>query len=192
MLQSSFRSDAQRAHECWPDVGGGQLDPGNSVYDASMGWLTLTSTLLGALIGVGSTLVVDRVKWRRDQDRQARETRREVYVEFLGALHTARESFWSLSRGIIPSGKGLEDAAREVLPESGLWMTGERLLITAPQNVIDVVDLVIKELRHLRDVVRTGYTEESPEYRQAESTYTDALVNLRTAIRNDMDVRPSN
>lgn len=71
------------------------------VYDALMDWLPLTSTLLEAFIGVGSTLVVDRAKWRRDQ---AREKRRTVYVEFLGALHIARESFWQLSRGVILPG----------------------------------------------------------------------------------------
>ena len=156
-----------------------------------MDWLPLISTLLGAFIGVGSTLVVDRVRWRRDQERQGRETRRTVYVEFLGALHTARESFWLLSRGVIPPGKSLEDAAREVLHISQVWITGERLLITAPQTVIDVVDIVTKELRRLRDVVGAGHTNESPEFHQAESTYVDALINLRATIRNDLDIRPS-
>jgi hypothetical protein len=156
-----------------------------------MDWLPLASTLLGALIGVGSTLAVDRAKWRRDQERQARETRRTVYVEFLGALNTARESLWTLSRGIIPPGKRREDATREVLHESEVWITGERLLITAPQTVIDVADTATKELRHLRDVVSAGYTTESPELRQAESTYVDALMNLRATIRNDLDVPPS-
>jgi|SRR5450631_436309 hypothetical protein len=164
---------------------------GNNVYDAVMDWLPLTSTLLGALIGVGSALVVDRAKWRRDQEQQAREKRRAVYVEFLCALHTARESVWLLSIGIIPPGKSLEDAAREILPKSEVWIAGERLLITAPQTVIDVADMVTKELRHLRDVVGAGYTDESPEYRQAESTYVHAVVNLRATIRNDLDVRPS-
>lgn len=114
-----------------------------------------------------------------------------MYVDFLGALHTARESLWVLSMGIIPPGKSLEDAAREVLPQSGLWMTGERLLIAAPQTVIDVVDITTNKLRHLRDVVGAGYADESTEYRQAESTYVDAVVNLRAAIRSDLDAQPA-
>ncbi len=64
-------------------------------------------------------------------------------------------------------------------------------MITAPQSVIDVVDIAIKELRGLRDVVSGGYTDESSEFHQAESTYVDALVNLRATIRNDLNVRPS-
>ncbi|MFD4019148.1 hypothetical protein [Streptomyces sindenensis] len=41
-----------------------------------MEWTALAATVVGAVIGVGSTLVTDRVSWRRDTRERDRETLR--------------------------------------------------------------------------------------------------------------------
>ena len=47
---------------------------------------TLTAAAVGAVIGVGSTLITDSVRARRDLDQKWIETKRLVYVRFLVAL----------------------------------------------------------------------------------------------------------
>ncbi|MFC4533052.1 hypothetical protein [Sphaerisporangium dianthi] len=134
--------------------------------------------------------MVDRVKWRRDQDERIRDTRRSVYVEFLGALHRARESHWRLAGGTVPDGRSREAAAREVLHESQVWHAGERLLISAPQSVVDAVDRVVERLRSVRDVVAAGASSNSAEFEEAEKAYAMALVTLRATMREDLGVEP--
>lgn len=50
---------------------------------------TLTAAAAGAVIGVGSTLITDSVRARRDLDQKWIETKRLVYVRFLVALTQA-------------------------------------------------------------------------------------------------------
>lgn len=54
-----------------------------------MEWTALAATVVGAVIGVGSTLVTDRVSWRRDTRERDRETLRTVGAQFLEALTEA-------------------------------------------------------------------------------------------------------
>jgi hypothetical protein len=54
-------------------------------------WIPMLSTVLGAVIGLGSALVGDRVRWRREQSDRWLSARREVYVGYLNALHEANQ-----------------------------------------------------------------------------------------------------
>nr|WP_285561247.1 hypothetical protein [Streptomyces hygroscopicus] len=51
-----------------------------------MEWLSLASTALGAVIGVGSTLIADRLSWRRERAGQSFDVRRQLYAHYTAAL----------------------------------------------------------------------------------------------------------
>ncbi|WP_432021651.1 hypothetical protein [Streptomyces parvus] len=53
---------------------------------------------MGAVIGVGSTLVTDRVSWRRDTRERDRETLRTAAAQFLEALTEAGDAISDASR----------------------------------------------------------------------------------------------
>ncbi|MCF4138571.1 hypothetical protein L1856_20425 [Streptomyces sp. Tue 6430] len=54
-----------------------------------MDWLAPVNTLTGAAIGIGSTLLADRIRWRRDREALDRDTRRQAYAAFMAALSDA-------------------------------------------------------------------------------------------------------
>ncbi|MGN9760774.1 hypothetical protein [Streptomyces sp. SD31] len=45
-----------------------------------MDWTPLAGTALGTLVGVGSTLLADRARWRRDLSDRTRQERKQIYV----------------------------------------------------------------------------------------------------------------
>ncbi|GAA2074096.1 hypothetical protein GCM10009801_27820 [Streptomyces albiaxialis] len=55
-----------------------------------MEWISPVSTALGAGIGVGATLLADRLRWRREREDRALETRQQLYAEYSAALSRIR------------------------------------------------------------------------------------------------------
>ena len=67
---------------------------------------TLVAAAVGAVIGIGSTLMTDSVRARRDLDQKWVDTKRLVYVRFLEALAQAH------SRITVAALQGLAGAER--------------------------------------------------------------------------------
>jgi hypothetical protein len=141
------------------------------------------ATLAGALVGAGSMFWTDRLRWRRGRAADRSAALSGAYLGFLTALQQARETYWSLARGYLPEGKTLDEAAREALTRAEVFAKGEHLLVIAPQHVIDAVNAAVDQLRDIRDVVRSGASAESPEYRQADAEYEELAQSLRHTIR---------
>ena len=53
-------------------------------------WLSLLSTVVGAVIGVLATFLADRARWLRDRSDRDLTIRRESYAAYLAALATTR------------------------------------------------------------------------------------------------------
>ncbi|MEU4087725.1 hypothetical protein [Streptomyces aureus] len=45
-----------------------------------MDWLPLLSTLAGAAIGIGSTLIADRNRWKREDVKDGLRLRLDLYI----------------------------------------------------------------------------------------------------------------
>jgi hypothetical protein len=67
---------------------------------------TLAAAAVGAVIGIGSTLITDYARARRHLDQKWLDTRRLVYVHFLEALAQAH------SRIVVVAFQGLPSAER--------------------------------------------------------------------------------
>lgn len=51
----------------------------------------MLSTVLGAVSGLSSALVGDRIRWRREQSNRWLTVRREIYVGYLSCTRRIRE-----------------------------------------------------------------------------------------------------
>ena len=99
-----------------------------------MDWGPLLGTALGAVVGVGSTLVSDRVRWRRDRTARQRDMKRQLYGEYLAALMRTRNQL----KDIASSSLATEDRALkagEAFREGGAYELRYQMSITAPAIV---------------------------------------------------------
>jgi hypothetical protein len=153
-----------------------------------MNWGTLLSTLIGAVIGVGSTLLADRVRWRRELERQAKESRRELYARFLTALNEATEALWVVGLGDrrVDGPESLAEVLRGQVHRSGLYSYREQIMILAPPAVLREADLATDRVREYRDVLISGHAAGSAEEGSAMHAYTAALKALRQVMRADL------
>ncbi|MFE2629426.1 hypothetical protein ACFYZU_24680 [Streptomyces sp. NPDC001651] len=152
-----------------------------------MDWTTLAATALGAFVGVGSTLLADRVRWRRDQVDRTRQERRQIYVTVLTKYRLAYEDM----REAALTGDGRERAAavRQAFRSSGCDEARESALLCAPQAMADALEAVYATLRDLQDAFATGDPPlDSPAMQERRLRHAEAVWSARAAIRGDLEV----
>jgi hypothetical protein len=148
----------------------------------------MLSTVLGAVIGLSSALVGDRIRWRREQGDRGLDLRREVYVGYLNALHEANQGMRAVSLGDFPSETTRDHAARAAFRGAGVNQAQEHLVLIASEPVIQAAVAASTALRKLRDLIRAGQDSTSADYQDQLETYGDRLHDLRNAIRHDLGV----
>jgi hypothetical protein len=155
-----------------------------------MDYGTLAATAVGAVIGVGATLISDSVQARRDIDQKWLDTKRLVYVRLLEALAQAH------SRITVAAFQGLcgterryavhhafHDDPRHSEAKSVL----RELAITAPENVYRLASDVYQSLRVVRDILAEPSTiADNPEFRRANDSFFKNLENLQQLMRIDL------
>lgn len=154
-----------------------------------MNWTTLAATALGALVGVGSTLLADRARWRRDLADRTRQERKQIYVTVLTKYRLAYEAMHAAAvtgRDEAPSAR--ETAVREAFRESGSDEARETALICAPQEMSDVLEKVYATLRELQDAFAAGDPPlHSPELQEQRLRHAEAIWAARAAMRRDLE-----
>jgi hypothetical protein len=151
-----------------------------------MDWSSTISTLTGAIVGVGSTLLADRTRWRRDAGSKLRETRREVYTEFLSAMNRTSEALYAVALDVEGRGPSYEAAAYEAFRKHDVYAARERLILTGVEPVVISGDVAFHCLRDIRDAVAEGVIAGSAEHSRALGRYGDSLRELRNAMRTDL------
>ncbi|MFI7415134.1 hypothetical protein ACIBU0_41515 [Streptomyces sp. NPDC049627] len=152
-----------------------------------MGWLTLISTLSGGVLGVGSTLVVESVRNRRDQRLRHAELRRTAYVRYLTALtetETALQTL-ALSRSTPIASSDVVAAFRS----TGVIAARYELFLVAPAVVYDAAREAYDLLRAMRVAIATTTVvvgDESAEWQALHTPYDISLRKLRDAMRNSL------
>lgn len=153
-----------------------------------MEWTTLVGTGLGAAVGIGSTLLADRTRWRRDTADQARQERKEIYVTCLTSFRQAHESMRAVATGDQQREAAAVDAAvREAFRTSGCNEARETALICVPPAMAEAIEQGYLSLRALRDVLAAGNPLASSEYREARRAHTRTVDAAREAMRGDLD-----
>ncbi|MFJ8538765.1 hypothetical protein [Streptomyces sp. NPDC093591] len=156
-----------------------------------MDWTTLAGTALGALVGVGSTLLADRSRWRRDLSDRTRQERKQIYVTVLTKYRLAYEGMHAAAvtgRDRADGARETAAAVREAFRASGCDEARETALICAPQEMSDVLEKVYATLRDLQDVFAAGDPPlDSPELQERRLQHAEAVWAARAAMRRDLE-----
>ncbi|MET9965553.1 hypothetical protein ABZZ80_06410 [Streptomyces sp. NPDC006356] len=152
----------------------------------------MAGTALGALVGVGSTLLADRARWRRDQADRTRQERRDLYVTVLTKYRLAYETMHAAAAADRDrTDAARQTAVREAFRASGCDEARETALICAPQEMSDLLEDVYATLRDLQEVFAAGDPPlDSPELQERRLKHAEAIWAARAAIRRDLD-RPA-
>ncbi|MFD8385172.1 hypothetical protein ACFV2X_42765 [Streptomyces sp. NPDC059679] len=161
-----------------------------------MDWTTPISTLLGAVVGVGSTLLGETVRSKRDRGHQQYELRRQLYARYLEALTNTDSELQLLA---IREQTPLDEAdLRAAWRNHSLLSLNYEIALVGPPPVADAADTAYRSLRSMRNVLgRAEVTLGNPgtsgdqdpgsaEWRDAHRAYIDAMAALRSAMRADI------
>ncbi|OXY83976.1 hypothetical protein [Streptomyces sp. 2R] len=135
-----------------------------------MEWISLASTALGAGIGIGSTLLVDRVRWRRERAGHDLDVRRQMYADY-----TAERP----------------RRVREVFLTPGAYEIRHQLAIVAPPEIVEAARSAFVALRGTRDLLVAGAAADDAAYVELEGMFDAAVAELRTVMRLDLGAAKS-
>jgi hypothetical protein len=151
-----------------------------------MNWTSLASTAMGGLLVLVSTLVVERVGWKRSRTTDAEERRRKAYAEYLASLADAGNNLRALSRQNVSNEAERLRLAHEAFARTGVHGRRYEVAILSPDSVSQKSDQVFVGLRHLRNLADQGKSESDPTYRDALRTWQSHFAELRQLMRADV------
>ncbi len=109
------------------------------------------SVFVGGVVGAGSTLLLDSVRWRRDRTDRRDETRRQIYGQYLMALTTTGRNLQAVAVG-TPVGRETVMAA---FRENSLLTIRYQVDLVAPRGVTEASDHAYGCLRNIREAIAT-------------------------------------
>lgn len=150
-----------------------------------MEWTAPVSTALGALIGLGSSFLVDRQRWRRDRELHKRSDLRSAYAAFLQATAEASEILWNISVG-YDSDETAQARARTVLRDSSVLSRQFELSLVASDMMADATSALIKLLIGYRDAVGQGLSHDDEEVRRPRKEFNRERERLIRVMRETL------
>ncbi|MFG3393148.1 hypothetical protein [Streptomyces parvus] len=144
---------------------------------------------MGAVIGVGSTLVTDRVSWRRDTRERDRGTLRTVAAQFLEALTEARDAVSDASRSEHLPVAERAQLARASTSAQEVHAKQYQLELLATPEVAESARDASYGLLLYRDAVVAGHLRDDPECTQARRAFREARQKQMTDMRSSLAPR---
>jgi hypothetical protein len=157
---------------------------------ARMDWLPLLSTLAGAAIGIGSTLIADRNRWKHEDVKEALRLRLDIYTQYTTTVKVLGETLRTLAEREHPSDDERALALRAAFRDSGVSIASERMWLIAPQPVVKASDSVFHCLRRICDGYADGAAVSGPEDRARWEERGRAAARMRKLMREDLGVGP--
>ncbi|MFZ3471938.1 hypothetical protein ACODT3_16745 [Streptomyces sp. 4.24] len=152
-----------------------------------MDWMASAGTLAGAVVGVGAALTAERLRWRRDKEREAAQTRRAVYSEFLMALSRGHTDMRSVVlRPDRPSGEALFGELHQALDGAGIWRLRQSLSLTASAEIIHLAEAACDALAVMRDGLIAEPHLRGASYPICRAELWRENAHLREAMRRDL------
>ncbi|GGU70890.1 hypothetical protein GCM10010211_40750 [Streptomyces albospinus] len=151
-----------------------------------MNWGSLASTLLGALIGIASTLTADRVRARRSRDESDQVARRQLYGEYLAALARTRNHLRIAARSAETPAAERARMAGEAFRDGNAYELRYQVAMVAPAEVVDASTAAFRALRDVRDVVESGSLHREESYLELRDRWEERFAELRAAMRDDV------
>lgn len=157
-------------------------------YAHRVDWGTLIGTALGAVVGISSTTLAERSRWKRDTSAQERAAKRQLYSEYLAALSRTRNELRALARSpSTPADERGREAGR-VFRTGGAYELRHQMAITAPEYVNALSVRALHRLRDLLDRLEVGDVHTEDTWNQGHEAFIEVLDDLRAAMRSDLGV----
>jgi len=149
-----------------------------------MEWTTLAATFLGAVIAMGSTVLVELRKDRRETLGEWRRGKRELYSTYLATPAQVRSELQliALDRTLPASERVV--VARQTFARS--YELRYQLEIFAPHTVVEPAVAYFRSVRDLRDATGAGMEDGDDECDRLFLHVMGTLAEVRTAMRLDM------
>ncbi|MFF4847606.1 hypothetical protein [Streptomyces sp. NPDC001194] len=155
-----------------------------------MEWGTLAVAAVGALFGIGTTLITDVLRSRRAQQQQWADTKRLAYVRFLTSLAQAhsRMTMAAAREAVGPARtQAIHNAFLTDPQHSDAKSVLRELAIAAPDHIYEAAVPVYYQLRTARDMLASDeVTFETPEYQQVIQPFFRDLDSLQRLMRDDL------
>ncbi|GHE61230.1 hypothetical protein [Streptomyces capitiformicae] len=100
-----------------------------------MQWTALLATALGAAIGIVSTSIADRARWRRDTSERDREALRTSFSPYVEALKEAYDAITHVSTEVDRPIDERAEVMRMVIGQHGVYAKQHQLELMAPLAV---------------------------------------------------------
>ncbi|WP_328363912.1 hypothetical protein OG800_31560 [Streptomyces sp. NBC_00445] len=149
-------------------------------------WSSLVGTGLGAVLGVGATLVGEHVHWRHATRDNRLQDRRNLYADCLVSFRKAHEAMRLAADEDHPNPQARAARIREVYQASGCDEARERLILTATREVVLAIDASYISLRKIREVLASGATVPTPDYQAARQAHRETTEAARDVLRRDL------
>jgi hypothetical protein len=149
-------------------------------------WGTLIGTALGAVVGVGSTVLAERSRWKREFATRELSVRRQLYGDYLAALSRTRNELRGLARSPSVPAEERARLAGETFRSGGAYELRYQMAITAPEPVAAPSERALIALRDLHDRLEAGGIHTDESWVACQEAFTTALAELRTAMRADL------
>ncbi|GEC02970.1 hypothetical protein SSP24_06250 [Streptomyces spinoverrucosus] len=149
-----------------------------------MTWLPLLGTLLGAVIALGSALLVEGRRERREDRIERRKAKQEVYARYLAAHAEMRTQLRVLS---VASGLTDEERGyRAFTAYAACYAPRYELAVLAPEPVLSLARDFDRCARDLRDLIIEGANVQTHGGEHMRK-YLDALQLVHMAMREDLN-----
>ncbi|MFI0350919.1 hypothetical protein [Actinomadura sp. 9N407] len=151
-----------------------------------MDWSAPLGTIIGAVVGVGSTLLADRSRWRRDNDRHKTEVCRETYTTFLIALSQSHSNMRAATFTTTPEPSERHNVLYNAIDESGIWRARQCLSLSAPAEIITLAITATEALVAMQNALTETFDTRSDRYLRARTDLWTANAAVREAMRTDL------
>ncbi|MBY8880291.1 hypothetical protein [Actinacidiphila acidipaludis] len=150
-----------------------------------MDWGPLSSTALGAVIGIATTLAADHMRALRGRTDADRANRQKLYGDYLAALARTRNHLRITARHAVPPEERAHGAV-EAFREGNAYELRYQVAVVAPRDVVEASTAAFRALRDLRDEVEGGAVATDDRYVATRERWDVLLAELRVAMRRDL------
>ncbi|MFD5624375.1 hypothetical protein [Streptomyces yangpuensis] len=149
-----------------------------------MTWIPLFATLVGAMIAMGSALLVERRKTQRETAVEWGRTRRQLYAKFLADHAQAGSDLRNIA---ATPGLDVSERYRQTRAAyAHCYTSRHELELLAPSAVVALAEECSGAVRMMRDVVSAGAQIDSDEFEELTQRYLDLRLQTRDAMRSDI------
>jgi hypothetical protein len=149
-------------------------------------WIAVVGTALGAIIGLSSAFINERVRWKREQLRDRLVIRRDLYAQYIASCTEIHEAMRAVSRNENVTAadrfRAVHDAYRAGHPYNFRYQIG----VIADQSVLDAAEAAFQKLRDIRDLLAEGSRIEDEKYQSMRRQWGLLVRDMQRKMRDEL------